>query len=381
MSGLDRRLPSIPAMERAAARRVPRFAFEYLQGGIGAEACLAANRTALDRIELVPRYIPEAPLEPDLSTPLFGDSLAAPFAPGPVGLSGLMWPRAAEHIAAAAVRHALPVGLSTLATSSIEEIAAIAGERLWFQLYCPNVVEIENDLIDLAEAAGCKGLIVTVDIPTVTRREREIANGLSVPPHFDLTTVLQIATRPRWALQMLRAGVPRFRTVERYVPHGASRAEAAQFLAQVIEGHVTAKKLERIRARWSGRLVVKGILTADDARLCRALGADALVVSNHGGRQLDAAPTAPAVLPVIREAVGPDLPLVVDGGVRSGLDVARLIACGADFVLLARAFVYAVAAAGAAGVDHAMLILKEELRHTMAQTGCARLSELPGRRP
>ena len=377
---LDRRLPSIVAMERVAARRVPKFGFDYLCGGIGQEACLAANRAALDAIKLAPRYVVDQPIKPDLSISLFDERWPAPFAPGPLGLSGLMWPQAIEHIAAAAVRHGLPVALSTFATSSIEEIAAIAGERLWFQLYCTKVPEIENDLIDRAKAAGCKVLIVTVDIPTATRRERDIANGLSVPPRFNLTTVAQIAARPHWALAMLRAGVPRFRSLEPYVPADTSAVNVAQFVSDLIEGHVTAGKLERIRARWPGKLIVKGILTVEDAVRCRDIGADALVISNHGGRQLDAAPTAPDVLPAIRAAVGSDLSLIADGGVRSGLDVARLIACGADFVLMGRAFVYAVAAAGEAGVDHAVAILTEELRHTLAQTGCERLSELASRR-
>ena len=376
MPQLDRRFPSIASMERATKRRIPKFAFDYLQGGIGAEACLTGNRRALDNVQLAPRYLPTEPIRPVLETNLFDREFPMPFAASPIGLSGLMWPRAAEHIARATTRHGLPLGLSSFATSSIEEIGAIAGDFLWFQLYCTEKSEIENDLIDRAESAGCEVLVVTVDIPTVTRREKDIANGLSVPPKFDLATLSQVALRPTWAFATLRAGIPRFKTLLPYIPGGSTLDASAIFLRDMVEGHVTVKKLERIRDRWRGRLIVKGILTAEEALLCQDLGADAIVISNHGGRQLDAAPPIPQVLPEIRAAVGPDFPLIADGGVRSGLDIARLIACGANFVLAGRAFVYAVAAAGETGADHAIFLLREELKQTLSQIGCQELGHL-----
>ena len=363
-------------MGRAAARRIPKFAFDFLDGGIGAEACLAANRAALDAVQLAPRYLVDESFEPELGTSLFGEAHPLPFGAAPLGLSGLFWPRAAEHIAAAATRAGLPVGLSSFATSSIEEVAAIAGDKLWFQLYTTNRAEVDDDLMARARAAGCRTLIVTIDIPTATRRERDMANGLAVPPRIAPKTLWQAAIRPRWALATAAAGRPRFRSMLPYVPNGASLAETARFLTDLIEGHVTPATLKRIRDRWPGRLIVKGVLTAADAVLALEAGADALVVSNHGGRQLDAAPPVPALIPVIREAVGPELPLLADGGVRSGLDVARLIACGADFVLLGRAFAYAVAAAGPAGPGHAIAVLREELRHSLSQSGCRTLAEL-----
>ena len=376
MPQLDRRFPSIASMERATKRRIPKFAFDYLQGGIGAEACLTGNRRALDNVQLAPRYLPTEPIQPVLEMNLFDREFPMPFAASPIGLSGLMWPRAAEHIARAATRHGLPLGLSSFATSSIEEIGTIAGDLLWFQLYCTEKSEIENDLIDRAESAGCEVLVVTVDIPTVTRREKDIANGLSVPPKFDLVTLSQVALRPTWAFATLRAGIPRFKTLLPYIPGGSTLDASAIFLRDMVEGHVTVQKLERIRDRWRGRLIVKGILTAEEALLCQDLGADAIVISNHGGRQLDAAPPIPHVLPEIRAAVGPDFPLIADGGVRSGLDIARLIACGANFVLAGRAFVYAVAAAGETGVDHAIFLLREELKQTLSQIGCQELGDL-----
>ena len=376
MPQLDRRFPSIASMERATKRRIPKFAFDYLQGGIGAEACLTGNRRALDNVQLAPRYLPTEPIRPVLATNLFDREFPMPFAASPIGLSGLMWPRAAEHIARAATRHGLPLGLSSFATSSIEEIGTIAGNLLWFQLYCTEKSEIENGLISRAESAGCEVLVVTVDTPTVTRREKDIANGLSVPPKFDLVTLSQVALRPTWAFATLRAGIPRFKTLLPYIPGGSTLDASAIFLRDMVEGHVTVQKLERIRDRWRGRLIVKGILTTEEALLCQDLGADAIGISNHGGRQLDAAPPIPHVLPEIRAAVGPDFPLIADGGVRSGLDIARLIACGANFVLAGRAFVYAVAAAGETGVDHAIFLLREELKQTLSQIGCQELGDL-----
>ena len=373
---LDRRFPSIHAMQECAARRVPRFAFGYLEGGIDREVCLAANMNALRRVVLAPRAIVDEAFEPDLSVTLFGRTWPLPFAPAPLGLTGLIWPNAPALIARAAIGHGLPACLSSFATMSVEEIGAIAGSNLWFQLYCTVDPAIENDVVDRAEAAGASVLIVTVDVPTRTRRERDIASGLSVPPRIDRTTLTDIIARPAWAVAMLRAGMPRFRTLERYLPKGLPLSAMGEHLASMTDGRVTAGKLERLRNRWKGSMIVKGLLDPDDAVRMRDMGVDAVAVSNHGGRQFDAAPAPVEVLPAIREAVGPDYPLLADGGVRSGIDVARMIACGADFVLMGRAFAYAVAAGGEAGGDHAISIIRADLRQAMMQAGTPRLDGL-----
>ncbi len=376
----DRRFPSIHAMQARAARRVPRFAFGYVEGGIDREVCLAANVDALRRVVLEPRAIVDEAFEPDLSVTLFGHTWPLPFAPAPLGLTGLIWPNAPALIARAAIGHGLPACLSTFATMSVEEIGAIAGSNLWFQLYCTVDPAIENDIVDRAEAAGASVLVVTVDVPTRTRRERDIASGLSVPPRFDRTTLMDIMARPTWALAMLRAGIPRFRTLEPYMPKGLALAQMGEHLASMSDGRVTAGKLERLRERWKGPMMVKGLLDPDDAVRMRDMGVDAVAVSNHGGRQFDAAPAPVDVLPAIRRAVGADYPLVADGGVRSGIDVARMIACGADFVLMGRAFAYAVAAGGETGLDHAIRIIHADLRQVMMQAGTPRLDDLPARR-
>jgi L-lactate dehydrogenase (cytochrome) len=373
----DQRFPSIAAMERAARARIPTFARDYMAGGIGREDGLARNRSELDRVRLVPRYLAEV-AAPDLATTILGRKLAAPFGAAPVGLTGLMWPDAPKHIARACAARTLPVGLSTYATASIEEVGAIAGPLMWFQLYPLKDEAIEEDLLSRFAAVGGEVLLVTVDVPGPTRRERDIANGLSVPPRRHWRTYLQSALRPRWALGTLRAGVPAFRNIMRYVPPGSDSRTALDFLGSIMAAHVSPARLRRYRDLWKGKLVVKGVLDLRDARAALDCGADGVVVSNHGGRQLDAAPTAPEVLPVIRDAVGGQMAVLADGGVQSGLDIARLLAKGADFVLLGRAMTCSVAAMGQEGPAHALHVLTDELRGTLVQLGCADHRALTG---
>jgi len=372
----DRRFPSIALMAAAAERRIPRFAWDYMSGGIGREALLTENCARLDRVKLRPRYLVADAESPDLSHALLGQEYPLPFGVAPLGLSGLIWPAAAEHIARAAKHKGLSFALSGMATSSIEQIGAIGG-NLWYQHYAFADNAINADLLRRAQAAGFATLVVTVDIPTATRRDRDIRNGLSVPPAFDLRTLLDIVQRPAWALAMLRKGVPEFASVTPYLPQGLSLAQLGIRISQMIEGHVSREKLQWYRAQWPGKLIVKGILDADDAAACVDIGADAIVVSNHGGRQLDAAQTAIDALPAIRARVGTDFPLLADGGIRNGLDIMRYLALGADYVLLGRAFMFALGALGARGPAHAIAVLQDELRSTMGQLGCPSIHQLP----
>ena len=372
---LEQRYPSIASMERVVRRRIPRFAADYMLGGVGQEAGLARNRSVLNTITFEPRYIID-PIEPVVRVKVLGREYAAPFGVAPIGLSGIVWPLAAEHMARAAAAHRVPFILSTYATSSLERIAEIAGDYAWLQLYVPNDAQILESMLSRAESAGYPVLIVTVDVPTPTRRERDIASGLSVPPRLNLNTLLQIVARPRWALEMLATGVPRFRNMTQYLPPGALDVQS-KFLSELTHGQIGPDLLARIRDRWKGHLMVKGILRAEDARQCRELGMDGVIVSNHGGRQLDAARTSVELLGEIRAAIGPEMLMVADGGIRSGLDIARMMASGADFVLLARAFACAAAAVGARGPDHAMNILEAELIQTLGQLGCESLDRLP----
>lgn len=376
MTDLHRRFPSIALMARAAQRRIPRFAWDYMAGGIGREALLAENCTRLDRVKLSPRYLVDDAEQPDLSQTLLGRDYALPFGVAPLGLSGLVWPAAAEHLARAAQANGLSFALSSVATSSIEQIGALGGQP-WFQLYSTTDRGINSDLLQRAKAAGFDTLVITVDIPTATRRERDLRNGLSVPPEFTLRSLIDILQRPAWTLATMRSGIPEFETLKRYLPRGLKLADLGLHLSALLEGHVSQDSLRWYREHWTGKLIVKGILDASDASACTELGADAIVVSNHGGRQLDAALSAVDALPAIRRAVGDEFPLIVDGGVRSGLDIARYLALGANHVLLGRAFMFALAALGKPGAEHAIAVLRAELRSTLGQLGCPSIRQLP----
>lgn len=373
---LEKKYPSVAYLERTAARRLPGFVKDYLFGAIGGNLNLERNRRALDAVRFMPRYLSAAP-RPNIERTLFGRRYDAPFGVAPVGLSGLIWPRAEYLLAEAARRNGIPYTLSTVACASLEAIREVAGENGWFQYYPVNAPEVEASLLERCEQAGYDTILLTVDVPVHTRRAHDIRNGLSVPPRFDLRTLAQIVAHPRWALQMLAAGVPQFRNVIPYYGPGPAMSASAKFLGEVMKGHITPARFRQIRDRWRGRLVVKGVLDVDEARQYLDMGADGLLVSNHGGRQADAAPSSAEMLPRIRRAVGADAVLLVDSGVRTGLDIARMLALGADFVLLGRAFMFAVAAAGQAGAEHLSEMLKAELRADLGQLGCPDVAELP----
>jgi L-lactate dehydrogenase (cytochrome) len=379
---VEKQYPCVADMEAAARRRIPGFMLDYLVGGLGSGACVQRNRQSLNDVVLMPRYLSEAG-NPDIRCQLFGRSYDAPFGVAPLGLSGLVWPKSEVILAAAAKAHNIPYTLSTFATVDPEHIRPIAGENTWFQLYTPKTPEVLQSLLKRCQAAGYDTILLTVDVPAKTRREHDIRNGVTVPPTFDLKTVWQMVTHPQWALRMLFAGVPQFETVRPYYAEGSSgnigrSIKASTLFSQThMGGHITAERFAAIRDLWPGKLLVKGVLDPTEAQTYLDLGADGLVVSNHGGRQLDAAPSAVTVLPHIRQAVGPEATLMADGGIRSGLDIARMLALGADFVLLGRPFLYAVAALDRKGGEHIMNVLKAELQATMGQLGCPTLKELP----
>jgi len=375
MANISKRFPSIPYMKKAARWRIPGFAWDYMTGGIGVEENVRRNVDDLQKVQFMPRYLSDSGV-PDISTKIFGQQFSAPFGVAPIGLAGLQWPGIEKPIAEAARAANIVHVLSTHATTSLETMKTHSGPNGWFQLYPPNDPQMETDIIERARRAGYEVLVVTVDIPAVTRRDRDIRNGLSVPPQLGLRTVVHVAMRPHWLLRLAQHGIPHFENLEPYAPPGLSVTEFGKFLGKILAGAITPERFKRIRDQWPGKVIVKGVLDPEEAAAYLALGADGIVVSNHGGRQLDAAPSSISMLPLIRKRVGPEALVMADGGIRSGLDIARMIALGADYVLLGRPFVFASAAIGDAGPAHLIDVLKQELAGSMAQMGCSRLSDL-----
>ena len=271
----------------------------------------------------------------------------------------MIWPGVAESLASAAKLHNIPFCLSGFATVKMETIAAIAGEHAWYQHYMCSDDSVNKRFISRALDCGYKKLIITVDIPTVTRRNHNIKNGLSVPPQFNIPNIWNIVKRPKWAMASLANGIPRFENFTDLIPKNSTLKQTGFYLQHLIEGHVALDRLRMIREHWPHQLIVKGLMSDSDTRLCVEWGVDGIVLSNHGSRQLDATGSPLHQIQAVRTAVGTSFPLIVDGGAMSGLDVMRYIASGADFVLMGRAFMYTVASMGRKGADHVMQVLFE----------------------
>jgi isopentenyl diphosphate isomerase/L-lactate dehydrogenase-like FMN-dependent dehydrogenase len=373
---IERRFPCVADMQIAARKRLPKFVCDYLMGSIGRGGALENNRRALDTIKFTPRFLSSQADHPNCSKMLFGRQFDAPFGVAPIGLGGLIWPKAAEYLARAAHAHNIPFTLSSYATTSLETIAGIAQQNAWYQLYATVDEKINQDMLDRAKVAGYEVLVITVDVPQPTRRDHDIRNGISVPPNFDIRTILSVAANPRWALATAKAGLPTFENMTPYMPNSVSLDEMSVFMSNLGDAHITLEQLKGFRDNWPGTLIVKGILSAEDASECQTIGVDAISVSNHGGRQLEASLSPVEALPDIRNAVGKDMILLADGGARTGLDIATLLAVGADFVLLGRAFMFAIAAMGEPGAEHVIDVLKQELSQSVSQIGSANLHSL-----
>ena len=372
---LDLSHPSIEDLRRKAQKRIPRFAFEYLDSATGRELGAKVNRDALDAIGFLPSVLCGR-TKANLQAKLLGKTYDLPFGIAPVGMSGLMWAGAERMLAQAAVAHNIPFSLSSVAVASPEDVALHIGQNGWFQHYPVKSADLRRKMLPRIKAAGFHTLIITVDVPEESRRERQRRANLTVPPKADLRTLTEMAVRPAWCLAQLREGVmPRMRFFDDYVPQRGR--ESFTHAGALIRGIPDWQYLEELRAEWDGHLIVKGVLRPEDAKRMVEIGADCIWVSNHGGRQFEAGPAVIDQLPKIRAAVGKDVPLIYDSGVAWGLDVMRALAKGADFVMVGRAFQYAVAAFGRKGIDHLVHILKVDLTANMSQLGLEDLDQLP----
>lgn len=351
---------------RAARRRLPRMLFDFIDGAAGEERAARRNREALDRIELLPRVLVNVETR-RIACDLLGRRWSLPFGIAPMGMCDLAWPGADRAFADAARDHSIPHCLSTAASTSLEDCRARAGENAWFQLYV-SAPETGWDLVRRSLDAGYEHLVLTVDTPVLSRRRRELRRGFKVPFRLGPSQLLDFALHPRWSLTTLARGVPSFGNNRSHNgPRSGSSSRA--FDRSRSRGAVDWAFLDALRERWPHRLVVKGVLSPDDAARIRAAGADAVYVSNHGGRQLDSAPAAIDALPGIRRAVGPDYPVLFDSGVRDGEDIVKAFALGASYVMLGRPFLYAAGAAGRAGVYRIIELLAEETSVALAQIG------------
>lgn len=372
------RAASIGDLRELARRRVARMVFDYIDGAAGEERTASRNREALDELRLMPEVLVDVS-DRSLSCRLFGDDLAMPMVVGPTGMNGASWPRGDLCLARGAARAGVPFVMSTAATSTLDDVRAAAGPSRWFQLYMLKDRALVLDLLRRVADGGFKVLELTVDTAVGGRRNRDIRNGFTLPFRWSAGNVLDAARHTRWALQMLRQGTPTLKVFAELLGDGARGDTITDVMQQVLSASFTWREVAWLREHWRGPLVLKGLSAPRHARLARELGVDGAVVSNHGGRQLDGAGSTIEALPAFVEAAGGELTLLVDSGFRSGTDIAKALALGADAVQLGRATLYGLAAAGQPGVERALAILAHELDLAMALCGATRVEQLRGR--
>ncbi|MDE1923313.1 MAG: alpha-hydroxy-acid oxidizing protein [Gammaproteobacteria bacterium] len=351
-----------------ARRRAPRMFYDYADSGSWTESTYRANEADLGRIKLRQRVAVDIERR-SLATHMLGEPVAMPVAIAPTGLAGMQWADGELLAARAAAKFGIPFTLSTMSICSIEDVAAATGAPFWFQLYVMRDRGFVERLIDRAKAAGCSALMLTLDLQILGQRHKDLKNGLSTPPRPTLRNLVDLATKPRWCLGMLRTRRRSFGNIVGHVPGVESLDSLAEWTHAQFDPRLGWGDVEWIKRRWGGKLILKGIMDPADARHAADSGADALVVSNHGGRQLDGAPSSIEALPAIAEAVGSRIEVWMDGGIRSGQDVLKAVASGARGTLIGRAFLYGLAAMGEAGVTKALELIRNELDLTMAFCG------------
>ena len=368
-------LLTIDDLRARAKRRVPKLAFDYLDGGAGSEANIQRNRDGFAAVTLRPEYMRDMSVRNQRVT-LFGHAYDAPIGVAPVGLTGVIWPGTDRILAAMAAKRNVPYVLSAVSSTAIEDIAAIAPEHAWFQIYMKNEVEISFDLIRRAREAGMKVLFVTVDIPVSAKRHRDLRNGFTLPFKMRPDVLFDIARKPAWALATLRAGKPRFENFTPYIRDVADGVSLSAAQAVQISPALGQDLMKRIRDAWDGPMVIKGVLSPASAETAKRIGADGIVVSNHGGRQHDSFPSSIEALPAIADAIGKDMTVMLDSGIRTGGDIVKAYCLGADYVFSGRSFVFGVGALGETGGDHVLDLLTDEVDRTLAQIGCNTIADL-----
>ena len=359
---------SLADARRYAKRRMPRMTFDYIDGSAGDERACALNVERIEALRMLPRVLVNVE-QRICRKSVFGQTWDLPFGIAPMGMCNLTWPGADAMLARAAREYGIPLVLSTMASSSIEVTAERAGAHAWFQLYVGQSEEVAYDLVERAETVGYTHLMLTVDVPEIGFRPREHRNGFKSPIRIGPKQFFDFATHPRWSLTtLLTSGVPKLANV--------SLAAGKQFKRHEARGKVDWAFLDRLRERWPGTLIVKGVLGAEDALRIRDAGVDAVYVSNHGGRQLDSAPAPIEMLPKIRAAVGPDYTLLFDSGVRNGEAVIKALALGADFVFVGRPLLYAMGADGYDGLRQMIELFRSQIDISLAQLGCPDIDDL-----
>ena len=370
---LHSRYPGLDDLKARARARLPKFVWEYLDSGTGQEATKTRNRLALDRIGFRPSIL-HGEQSPELSTRLLGHDFPLPFGVAPIGMSGLIWPDAEGILARQAAASGLPYCLSNVATQSPEDLAPHLGPHGWFQIYPPRDAGIRADLVKRVKDAGFSAMVMTVDVPVASRRERQTRSGLTSPPRLTPRLMAQVAMRPAWALANAGRGLPRMRTMQKYMDDSVKLPSNAH-IGYLLRTSPDMDYVRWMRDAWDGPLLIKGVLRGEDAAPLEEIGVDALWVSNHAGRQFDGSPATIEALPEVRAACG--LPILFDSGVESGLDILRALALGADFVMLGRGFHFALAALGEAGPAHLIDVLTKDMEANMGQLGAERLRDLP----
>ena len=369
----DTKLPSIADLKLKAKARIPNFAFDYVDGGIDEEHGKRRNRQAWHEIELVPRYLKDVGTV-DSATRIFGREYAMPIGVPPVGLGNMMWPGAETALASAAQKAKIPYILSTFSTTALEDIARCAPDVCWFQLYVPKKVDVMKDILQRVKQAGYHVLVVTLDIPVGAKRNRELKNGLKLPFSFTPNILWQCAIHPLWALQTLAHGQPDFVNVLRY-KEGPNEG-LGQFITNFNMHGVTRERVEMIRELWEGPLVLKGVQYEQDVRDALDIGIDGIIVSNHGGRQLDGAPSSVKSLREISAEARAKMAVMVDSGIRTGMDVVRARALGAEMTFSGRSFFWGMGAMGKRGADQVIGIFQDEIDRTLKQLGCESFSAM-----